>query len=143
MCDLKIEPELGTGAKPMTEPQSRVAGDAAAAVNDLGHAIWRDVYKARELSWQNAELLKLFGEHFAWMDSRLWHGRFLFAGIVIIWTIYVNRKRESVHGIASWRTAAVLVPPGLSSASFGTNNNERKVRKWDSICMLLPRTRAC
>jgi hypothetical protein len=39
---LKVEPELGTGLKPVAEAQGGVAGHGALALNNLGDAVGRD-----------------------------------------------------------------------------------------------------
>src|ERR1039458_10206914 len=54
---LQVEPELGAGAEEVGEAESCVAGDGAAAVEDLGDAVGGHSDLAREFSRADAEFI--------------------------------------------------------------------------------------
>jgi hypothetical protein len=66
---LEIEPELGAGAKEMSEPQSCVARDGARPMQDLRDSVGRHVELSRECGGAHIECFQFFGELFPWMDS--------------------------------------------------------------------------
>jgi len=71
---LEIEPKLRTCAEEMSEAQGGVAGDGACAMQNLRDAIGghRDV--SRKFRRAHVECLQLFGQVFARMNGRDWHG---------------------------------------------------------------------
>jgi hypothetical protein len=71
---LKVEPELGIGAKPVAEPQGRVAGDRALAGDDLADAVRRHVDLSCEFSGRNAKPAQLVLQNTARMHSTFEHG---------------------------------------------------------------------
>ena len=80
LCDadvvgaLQVKPELRARAEPVPEAKGGVAGDATAAMNDLRHAIGRDVDLARKLGRRDAKLGQLVGQDFSGVDGGARHG---------------------------------------------------------------------
>jgi len=76
---LQVEPELRAVAEVEAEPERRVGGDAAAAVDDLGDAVWRNADRTREPVLGQAVLgEELLLQHLAGGNGRelvLRHGR--------------------------------------------------------------------
>src|SRR5215213_5156057 len=71
---LKVQPELGPGAEPRSEPQRGVGSDAALAGKDLCHAIGGNVQLPAQLSGAHLELGEFVGKNFTGMDRRSNHG---------------------------------------------------------------------
>ena len=77
LCDadvvgaLQIKPELRARAEPMPETKGSVAGDATAPMDDLRHAIGRDVDLPRKLGRRDAKLGQLVDQDFSGVDGDL------------------------------------------------------------------------
>ena len=65
---LQVQPEFGSGTKEMSETQSRVPGDGAPSVQDLGDAVGRDLELPRQLRRTHFKFAELFSEVFAGMN---------------------------------------------------------------------------
>ena len=66
---LQVKPELRARAKPMPEKKGGVAGDATSPMDNLGHAIGRDVDLPRKLGRRDAKLGQLVGQDFSGVDG--------------------------------------------------------------------------
>jgi hypothetical protein len=74
---LQIEPELGAGAKEVSEAEGCVAGDRAGTVEDLSDPVGGDANFSGELSGAHVERIQLFCKVLAWVNGSDWHGGLL------------------------------------------------------------------
>src|SRR6266852_1151832 len=65
---LQVQPELRAGAKEMTQPQGRIAGNAACAVQDLCHAVGRHENLSRQFRGTHLQRLQFLGQMLARMN---------------------------------------------------------------------------
>ena len=66
---LQVESELRARAEPMPETKGGLASAAPASVDDLGHAMGRDVDLSRKLGRRDAKLGPLVNEDFCGVDT--------------------------------------------------------------------------
>jgi hypothetical protein len=66
---LQVHPELRTGPEPLAEPECRVRGDSALAINDLCHSIRRDMELLAKLVGIDSKFQKFVSENLAGMDG--------------------------------------------------------------------------
>jgi hypothetical protein len=93
MLTLQVQPELRARAKPMAQPQSRIARNGALALDDLADPVRRNLDPTRQSAGGQAELGKLIAQNFTgWMGWR---------GMMPIISLFCQSRQQNLGSLTS------------------------------------------